>query len=276
MSASRVRWYFNFSSWNPTGGELLSATSCIQSEEKERLARFAFKKDFKASLVGRLLMRKFVNEFAGIPYSEIQFVRDERGKPGVKYPSEGNLRKVSFNVSHHGDLCVLAGEMGDILLGVDVMKFEKQRHQNLQEYFRLMNRQFAPAEWDKIRAEPDESSQLEMYYRHWCLKESYVKALGLGLTVNFRSLCFKVGSGCLKENEVTRTTKLEVEDKVLGWIFEENLLGKNHCVAVALEEKNSDCENCTFELLNFSELMLNSSPVIDEDDDYCKDYFLKS
>lgn len=276
MSASRVRWYFNCTSWNPSAGELLSATSCIQPEEKERIGRFVFKRDFKASLIGRLMMRKFVNEFCGIPYSEIKLVRDEKGKPVVEYPLKGNFGKVSFNVSHHGDFCVLAGELGDFLLGVDVMKCEKMRHSNLQEYFRVMNRQFANSEWDTIKREPNENSQLAMFYRHWCLKESYVKALGVGITISLQSLCFKINTKQLKENEIVRTTKLEVDGKVINWVFEESLLDKDHSVAVALPDENSNNENCTFKLLDFNELMLNSSAVIGEDSEYCRKFFIKS
>lgn len=279
MSASRVRWYFNFTSWNPTAGELLFATSCIQPEEKERIGRFVFKKDFKASLIGRLMMRKFVNEFSGVPYSEIRFVRDERGKPILSYPLKRDFKKVSFNISHHGDFCVLAGEIGDIPLGVDVMKTEKSRHTNLQEYFRLMNRQFAVSEWETIRGEPSDNLQLEMFYRHWCLKESYVKAIGVGITVNLQSLCFQINdTNHLKANEITRTTKLEVGGKILDWVFEESLLDKDHCVAVALQEKDSvlSNENGVFKLLSFKELMLNASSVIDKDDEYCRAYFTKS
>lgn len=275
MSATRVRWYFNFNSWNPSAAELLFATSCVQVEEKERIGRFVFKRDFKASLIGRLLLRKFVNEFAGIGYSEVKFVRDERGKPWVEYPLVGDFKRVSVNVSHHGDFCVLAGEMGDTPLGVDVMKVERPINKNLQEYFRLMYRQFAVREWETIKGEVDEKSQLAMYYRHWCLKESYVKALGVGITINLQNLCFKINTKQLKENEIVTNTKLEVQGKLVDWIFEESLLDKGHCVAVALPETNAYSNAPAFTLLNFNELMRNASPVIDEDDEFCRNFFVK-
>lgn len=257
---------------------MLLATSCVQPEEKERIGRFVFKKDFKASLVGRLLMRKFVNEFTGVPYAEINFGRDEHGKPVVKYPLEGSFRKVSFNVSHHGDVCVLAGEMGDIPLGVDVMRFEVERHKNIQEYFRVMNRQCADKEWETIKCEPDELSQIKMFYRHWCLKESYVKALGVGVTINLRNLCFKLETRRLKQNEIVRTTELQVSGEKMPWVFEESLLNEEHCVAVALRKKdlNANDEGVVFKHLDLNELMLNCAPVIKEDDEFCRRFFRKS
>lgn len=276
MSASRVRWYFNFNTWNPTAGELLFATSCIQKEEKERIGRFVYKKDFKASLIGRLLMRKFVNEFAGISYREIKFGRDERGKPEILYPAVGNFKnKVSFNVSHQGDFCVLVGEIGEFPLGVDVMRLERPVNKNLQEYFKLMYRQFSVKEWETINGEANEKSQLAMYYRHWCLKESYVKALGLGLTSNLQELSFQINTKQLKTDEVVRDTKLEINGKTIDYIFEESLLDKMHCVAVALEKINADKNTLTFTLLNFNELMANASSLFDEDEEFCKKYFLK-
>lgn len=68
--------------------------------------------------VGRLLMRKAVSEGIGQPYDKIMFSRTSSGKPYIEENS-----KFSFNVSHHGDFCVLAAEQ-DANVGVDVMKVE--------------------------------------------------------------------------------------------------------------------------------------------------------
>jgi len=103
--SSAIRWAFNWKEWNPSEREFEHAISCIQSDEKERLKRFVFRKDVRASLVGRLLMRKFVNEYANLLYDKIIFVRDEHNKPILK----DNSTIVSFNVSHQGSYTVLAG-----------------------------------------------------------------------------------------------------------------------------------------------------------------------
>lgn len=65
-------------------------------------------------------MRKAVNELLATDYDKIKFARTDSGKP---YLLDESQKKISFNVSHHGDFCVLASQM-HILVGVDVMKVE--------------------------------------------------------------------------------------------------------------------------------------------------------
>jgi len=67
--------------------------------------------------------------------------RDERGKPiYLDNPS------LLFNVSHQGDFAVLAGVSGCLpgqSLGVDVMKFEYSGGKTINEFFRIMTRNFS-------------------------------------------------------------------------------------------------------------------------------------
>lgn len=47
-----IKWAFNFRAWQPTRSEWMFCGQCIQSEEKDRIQRFVFKKDSKAAMVG--------------------------------------------------------------------------------------------------------------------------------------------------------------------------------------------------------------------------------
>lgn len=261
-----VRWAFNFASWNPTRAELLTATSCIQQEEKDRIAKFVFLRDFKASLVGRLLMRKFVHDYTGVAYNEIRFIRDERGKPLLTFPENSELK---FNVSHHGSFCVLAGHIGSSLLGVDVMKFERERHKDLDEYFRIMSRQFTRDEWDTITRSPQKYDQITMFYRHWSLKESYVKAVGVGITERLQNLSFKINTDKLNKVQITADTELHIYGEKANWFFEEMLLDDDHCVAVALDNKEFLSNTNIFKFITFNELTKNCISLLDQDEVYC-------
>lgn len=161
MSNKSVRWAFDISKWNPSVPEILLASSCIQADQKDRLNRFVFKKDLKYSLVGYLMSRKFVSEALNRSYNSVKFIRDDRDKPIV----ENNVAKVNFNVSHHGNYTVCVGECGDLLLGVDVMRFEYSGGKTLSEFFRIMNRQFSPEEWLNIKGASHEKDQIAMFSR---------------------------------------------------------------------------------------------------------------
>lgn len=271
--ANSVRWFFNFSKWTPTEADILLAAACVQIEEKERLLRFVFKKDFKSSLIGRLMMRKFVHQTTDIPYNEIKFSRDGNGKPILLFPNLNESVDLAFNVSHQGNFVVLAGEVGTKQLGVDIMKMEYTGGKSLSEYFRIMRKPFAELEWNEIKGSGTEKDQIAMFCRHWCLKESYVKAIGVGITVNLQDIRFKIHSKHIKQHCFTFDTELFVGNEKKNWIFEETLIDEDHCVAVALCcEKREGIE---YEELNFTNLMSNAIPLLDFDQDYCKKYFTK-
>jgi len=277
-SRGSVRWAFSFGSWHPTEPQFQLAASCIQDEEKIRIGRFVFKKDVKASLVGRLLMRKYVSENSCFPYADIRFGRDDRGKPYLIGDEEGKSM-LNFNVSHQGTYAVLAGESGNNLkIGVDVMKFEYSGGKTLSEFFRIMTRHFSPFEWETIRGThttPDKL-RLSTFCRHWCLKESYVKATGTGIAVDLQKISFKIKTSDLRIDEVVTDTELYVNGTRLeDWNFEESLLDENHCVAVALNGKGRDSDPLTFKCLDFSELMSGSKPLLSVDPVYSENFFKK-
>ncbi|XP_035730894.1 L-aminoadipate-semialdehyde dehydrogenase-phosphopantetheinyl transferase-like [Vespa mandarinia] len=274
MSQS-VRWAFNWKEWNPSEKEFSHAISCVQLEEKERLDRFVFRKDVRASLIGRLLMRKFVNDYTNIPYDKILFTRDNNNKPILK----NSPINISFNVSHQGYYSVLAGEIRDVLLGVDIMKLEYTGGKRLSEFFRIMNRNFSSSEWDEIRGTPTclEVEQISMFCRHWALKESFVKALGIGIVTDLRTIDFKTNSK-LVPNKLVCDTVLYQKGNKQNWLFEESLLDSEHCVAVALQENGiaPKSQNKMFELLDYNKLLVNAIPMHSEDEQYVKKYFSKN
>ncbi|KOX75794.1 L-aminoadipate-semialdehyde dehydrogenase-phosphopantetheinyl transferase [Melipona quadrifasciata] len=267
-----IRWAFNWKEWNPSEKDFTYAISCVQLEEKERLSRFVFRKDVRASLVGRLMMRKFVNEYGHIPYSSILFARDTNNKPILKNISSN----LSFNVSHQGNYTVLAGEMKSMNLGVDVMKLEYTGGKQLPEFFRIMNRNFSPSEWEEIKIFLNEFDQISMFCRHWALKESYVKAIGRGITIDLESLSFKTSSK-LVENSITTDTALYINNVKQNWLFEETLLNSQYCVAVALQENGiaPNSQKRTFEIIDSTTLLANATPLFPQDPEFTRKYFKK-
>ncbi|XP_049546950.1 L-aminoadipate-semialdehyde dehydrogenase-phosphopantetheinyl transferase [Anopheles darlingi] len=272
-----VRWAFDLGSWRPTAADLLLATSCIQPEEKLRLSRFVFRDDFNASLIGRLMMRRFVHVATGLPYNEITFGRDSKGKPFLKNSGV----TVDFNVSHQGRYAVLAGlSIGKCPLedgprpkiGIDVMKIEYGGGKSLDEFFRLMTRNFSDEEWQYIRGRPDDQGRLEAFMRNWCLKESYVKNVGVGITIDLRKISFHIRNETLARDRVAYDTTLRVNDEpARDWRFEESLIDTDHCVAVSLENipAEEDLSRNCFELIDFNTLIEGHRPLLAIDEDYC-------
>lgn len=253
-----VRWAFNAKMWKPTYGEVLAASSYIQKEERERISRFLFQDDAKSSLLGRLMLRKYVHLATSSPYQEICFDRDSCGKPYLVGDST-----VSFNVSHQSDYVVLAGHPTHSI-AIDVMKIEPPANKNIPEFFRLMTRQFSRDEWDMVKSFATETEQIASFYRHWCLKESYVKNTGVGLTIPLQEISFNIQTPNLKVGVFyTDTTLYERNELKENWLFEETLLDEKYAVAVSIDLKTCQVEHepVPYTFLTFEELVKEAQPL---------------
>jgi len=196
MTSASVRWFFDVSRWRPTAAEWRRAMRCLaERAERQRIRQFRYAHDAKASLAGALLLRRLAAGPMGI--SRPTFLRSQRGRPTVADDADTDW---DYNISHHGSLVVLAAEKGSSV-GVDVMRFSAPRS-DVDEFFRLMRRQFTEDEWSQIldcgghdgggNHAPNDSRALFLFNRFWCLKESFVKAQGSGLNSNLQRLSFWV------------------------------------------------------------------------------------
>lgn len=272
MTQLNIRWAFNASSWRPTMEQIISASSFIQLEEKKRISRFVFQNDAKSSLIGRLMLRKYVHVATNMPYEEIRFGRDDKGKPYLL--GAGDI-SIGFNISHQGDYVVLAGNI-QRTIGVDVMKIEPPVNKNIPEFFRLMNRTFSKHEWSTVSSFPTEMEQIACFYRLWCLKESYVKNIGLGITIPLNEISFCLKTKKLTVGEVSTDTTLYIKDILNNdWRFEETLLDEKHAVAVSLQMDNKiRYDICPFNFLTYEDLVNDAKPIIKSDQKF-GDEFLK-
>lgn len=274
MADLNVRWAFNIKTWTPTYDEILSVSSYIQPEEKERLDKFVYQDDVKSSLIGRLMMRKFVHKSTGMPYNRIKFARDERGKPYLV--GAGDI-PVNFNVSHQGDYSVLAGHK-EKNIGIDVMKIEPPTNKNIPDFFRIMTRQFSAHEWKTIKDFPTEKEQLKCFYRNWCLKEAYVKNIGVGITIPLDKISFVINTFEMAVGNIVTDTQLYVNDVLKrDWKLEETLLDDKHSVAVAMQvSTNVNTDPPSFSYLNFQELVQEAIPIHTPDSNFANSFLKKS
>ncbi len=106
-----------------------------------------------------------------------------------------------------------------------------------------MNRQFTDNEWGQIKGldlgyRLSDKKKMMNFTRFWCLKEAYVKAIGVGIVIDLRTIDFKVKTdlefGVNREKVLATDTVLKVNGILeTGWSFEERCLDDIHLVAVA-------------------------------------------
>lgn len=277
-----IRWAFNTRLWTPSKGDWMTALSYIQPEEKERIGKFVFKKDAKSSMAGRLMLRKLVTEMLGLSWSCATFDRTDKGRPYLVNSLPEKLKDVDFNVSHQGDWALLAADTGS-KVGVDVMKIEYIGGKSVPDFFHTMRRQFTPEEWLDIHSFSEERDRLTSFYRHWCLKEGVLKALGVGIGFELQRVSFILSSPVLKVNKITTDTKVKIDGKLDDWHFEETMLDPYHSVAVALKYEEcvshineALCQAPTpFKCLSFDDLICSGEPLTALDETAAEEFMNK-
>jgi len=155
----------------------LRLLSSVSLNKQERIKRFKRKEDIYRTLIADILIRSIISVKYGIPNQDINFTYNSYGKPFLL--RDNNF---SFNVSHSGRWVVaIIGEQQ--LVGIDV---EEIRPIEID----IAKRFFATEEYIALK-EKEEREYLSYFYDLWTLKESYIKALGRGMSIPLDSFVIK-------------------------------------------------------------------------------------
>ena len=139
----------------------------LEPSRRPEPGRYGHRAVFQRKVLGRVLLQWAAETQYSLPASELTVAKLPIGKPFFdKHP------EIHFNVSHSGRWVVVA--LSEAPVGLDV---EKMRNANLA----VARRFFAKEEYLQLIAQPPEL-QRSFFFDLWTLKESYLKALGTGLT----------------------------------------------------------------------------------------------
>jgi len=237
-------------------------TSSIAGEELTRINQFVYQEDAKTSLLGHAMIRGFLTRATGLSSDKVRLSRSKFGKPEICGEHHVRIGKswpsvLDFNVSHSGDYCVLVGFWGnescpDLTVGVDVTKvIEKKTKYELERFLSLMSRrEFLPAEWDIVTQVQDDRQKCVNFTRLWCLKESFIKSIGLGLSFRLHRIDFRpaeankynISADKLKKCFIS-DTKVLVDGQVADdWCFLETALDESHLVAIGYNFKSTNAD----------------------------------
>ena len=155
----------------------------LSADERAVQARFRFAKDQRRYLVTRALVRTVLSRYAAVRPEDWVFSAGARGRPEIAAP--GAAPALEFNISHSADL-VLLGVTSGRTLGIDTESVTA-READIDG----LNRYFAPQESAALLAlAPGERRR--RFFELWTLKESYIKARGLGLAIALDAFRFEL------------------------------------------------------------------------------------
>lgn len=166
-----------------------AAYAAVSPARRQKADRFRFPKDRRLCLGAELLLR-YVLRVRGAEFPD-EFVYGPQGKPQLPDDS------LQFSLSHSGGWVLCAA--GSCAVGCDIEKIAPFD-------LCIADRFFSPGEAADIAAQPTPEAQTELFYRYWVLKESFLKAVGLGMSLPLNA--FEI----LRQEEIL--VRQSVDDRV--------------------------------------------------------------
>lgn len=236
MEKGVQRWVVDISKWDPTPHDFSFALYLLPQRHHSSIIKYVKLEDRKRALVSLLLQYALVHQVLGIPFEEITINRTIEGKPYLESDKAGmDFPNFNFNVSHHGDYVAIASEPL-CLVGLDIVSCAIPLRETIPEFVQNFSSYFSSFEWDNILNAGASDEILIEFYRYWCLKEAYVKAIGIGVAYGLDKVEFHhTGWGNI-------SVKIDGETMTEWkfWLFE---LGKRHWASVAKGHPKSATES---------------------------------
>jgi 4'-phosphopantetheinyl transferase len=142
----------------------------LSENEKNRAFRLKDRVAASRQIISRGILRLLLSSYTKVRPEELVFEYSKFGKPYLSYPANS---KISFNLTHSGDLLLLVVG-GQQHIGIDVEKIDG--HKDFKE---ISNLAFSPDEQRSLSLSEDPVND---FYQLWTAKEAVLKASGQGFS----------------------------------------------------------------------------------------------
>jgi 4'-phosphopantetheinyl transferase len=223
-------WHEPTDAWRSDPDRSRRGLAWLTESERVRYARFVHDDDRWMFLVGRVMARSLVGRALDCAPTAWRWREGPHGRPEIDEPGV----TWRFNVAHSAGLVACALADGHDI-GVDVEDVERR---GISPGF--ARRYLSPAEVADVDAQPADLRQ-ERLLTYWTLKEAYLKARGLGVSVPLSHIEFTLeASG----------PRIEFLGTLAGtatdWHFHLTRPTPRHLMAVALQGTNRLSTGLTF------------------------------
>ncbi|MFX3636545.1 MAG: 4'-phosphopantetheinyl transferase superfamily protein [Candidatus Pristimantibacillus sp.] len=151
--------------------------SVLPIEKQQRVRRYIHREDALRTVTADILSRSMICRSLNIKNADIQLVHNEYGKPFLS----GVTTKLQFNNSHSGQWAVCA--LSHAAVGIDVEQISEIDMDIAKHYF-------SEQEYSDLCDHADDQ-RLDYFFDLWTLKESYIKAAGMGLSLPLKSFSIR-------------------------------------------------------------------------------------
>ncbi len=204
-----------------TTGSVDAHVALLDPDETQRYQNFRFDRDRHSFLAAHVLLRRTLSRYAPIGPADWTFTKNAYGRPEIAGPSRA--LPLRFNLSHTDGLVACAITKGADV-GVDVEALSRPT-----PGLDIAERFFSPEEYDLLRQAPA-AQQHELFFAIWTLKEAYIKARGMGLSLPLDQFAFDLDHLALRSVHF----RDELNDAPENWQFDVRSTGPCHTLAFAV------------------------------------------
>ncbi|HEX2946267.1 MAG TPA: 4'-phosphopantetheinyl transferase superfamily protein [Clostridia bacterium] len=159
--------------------------SFVSAEKRERIGGFYKYEDALRTLIGDVLARYLLCRRLKVRNQMLEFGVNQYGKPYLT-----NYTDVEFNISHSGKW--VACTVDNLPVGIDVEQIKPVSMD-------FAERIFSKEEFGCLAAKSIDEQEA-YFYTLWVLKESYIKAIGKGLSMPLNSFTIRIGDETISVN----------------------------------------------------------------------------
>lgn len=147
----------------------------LSVDERDRIRQFYKWEDAQRALISRVMIRSLISKKFGPKISDIKIRNNRFGKPYI------NNEKFHFNLSHSGDWIVCITDSDRV--GIDIEEIVEVDLEEISKFF-SENEQLDLMLVNKCK-------RSDFFFDLWSLKESYIKAVGEGLSIKLASFSIR-------------------------------------------------------------------------------------
>jgi 4'-phosphopantetheinyl transferase len=212
-----VAWHAHIDVFQAQPETRARAEQLLLAPDRSRLERYRHETDRAMFLLGRAMARSMVGRSLGVAASAWEWHEGPHGRPQVRDPACA----IRFSVAHSAGLvtCAVARERE---VGVDVEDLQRRPPDPL-----VVTRYCSPREAADIHGVGQESWP-QRFLSYWTLKEAYLKARGLGISVPLSEIEFALNGA--EPRIAFRGSLAGTDDR---WRFHLERIGDRYLLALA-------------------------------------------
>lgn len=225
----------------------------LTSEETKKQQRYKFSQDKHDALITRAFIRDLLSYYADIAPQDWRFKKGEKDKPEIV----NSPLPLRFNLSHTKGLIICAVTLENDI-GCDVEDITRSN-----DVLSIANRYFSASETEELFSLPT-TQQRNRFFDYWTLKESYIKAWGLGLAIPLKDFSYTINDSIVEKNSLFSVKnnislafcqhRVDNANRWQNWLLYPND-NQQHRIALALRSTENN-QNTAYQLRCFSSMPL--------------------